>query len=255
MKYLKLLRHPTARGVAACFAAASLGGVVSFLANRPVAHAATQIASAPFSAITVQSFFDPEGKLSFKESREYYRFSDWSIASRGTEIYPEKRQLLGGAMDLALEHDLIFEPITRSVITMKKTRAEMLSLLTGMEDETCPDDSDDVVAFEPGGLILGYATTHVTTRNCLKEDRWLIPKLRCFAVKEIDRFSDGGWNEFETISLIEGEPSRSLLSAPSDYVERSPAEAVKAFAVVRGGEELFESRQLAVLTKAYAAGR
>jgi len=221
VKNAKLLRHPIARAVAACLAAASLAGVLLFLAHQPVAEAQTQAASAPFSAVTVESRFGLDGKLAWKESREYYRFSDWAVASRETEIFPEQRQLLGGAGDLALEHDLILEPFTKSVITMKKTRAQQLSLLTELAEETCPDESDDVVASEPGGIILGYATTHVTISVCegaIMEDRWMIPSLRCFSVKEIDRFSDGCRNEFEATSLIEGEPSRSLLSAPSDYV-------------------------------------
>ena len=82
----------------------------------------------------------------------------------------------------------------------------------------------------------------------------MVPKLRCFSVKKIDLFGSSR-NETDVTSLVEGEPLRSLLSAPSDYVERLPAETEKAFALARGGAELFGARFLERLTKEYAVGR
>jgi hypothetical protein len=245
------------RGVAICFAAALLVGVASFLNTRRSVEAAGPGSIVPFSAVGVESRFSPQGELVWQESTEYYRFSDGSLASRGTQIYPEKgRPLLGGALDLQLNHDLTLEPITKSVITLKRTKEEQLSFLAGLWDENCPDEDDDVVASKPGGTILGYQTTHITARfgKHWKEERWMVPKLRCFSVKKIDLFGSSR-NETDVTSLVEGEPLRSLLSAPSDYVERLPAETEKAFALARGGAELFGARFLERLTKEYAVGR
>jgi|HubBroStandDraft_1064217.scaffolds.fasta_scaffold52519_3 hypothetical protein len=252
------LLAPVVRGIAVCLTAALLGGVASFLTTRRSVRAASPGSVVPFSAVEVVSRFSPQGELVWQESTDYYRFSDGSLANRGTQVYPEKgRALLGGALDLQLNRDLTLEPITKSVITMKRTKEQQLSFLAGLWEENCPDADDDVVASEPGGTILGCPTTHVTVRfgEHWREERWMVPRLRCFSVRKIDSIGSGSRNETEVTSLVEGEPPRSLLSAPGDYLERTPAEAEKAFALARGGAELFGARYLARLTKEYAVGR
>jgi len=246
------------RGVAVCLMTALLGAVMSFLSTRRPVRAADSRASIPFSAVMVQSRFSPEGKLAWKESQEYYRFSDGSIAERATQLYPEKdRPLVGDVYDLQRNVDLLLEPITKSVITMKNTKAEQVSFLEGLWVENCPDGEEPPIeASEPGGTILGYPTTHITVHfnPGVKEEDWMAPKFRCFFLKTILSVHSSH-NETVVTSLVEGEPPRSLLSAPDDYVERAPAEVEKAFALARGGAELFGARQLERLKARYAVGR
>ena len=53
-------------------------------------------------------------------------------------------------------------------------------------------------------------------------ERWMIPELDCFSVKEIYS-SSGARNVTVVESLQEGEPDRSLMAVSPDYTERSPA--------------------------------
>ena len=256
-RYSPPLLRSTPRGVAVCLIAASLGGAVSFLATRQPVRAAGSPSALPFSAVIVESYFSPEGKLGRKDSEEYYRFSDGSFAIvNSRQVYPEEKQLIGNVVDLQLQHDLILEPVTKSVVTLNRNREQQLSFLAGLWNENCPDADDHVEATENGGMLLGFPTVHITKHLSpeWKQDRWMITKLKCFSVKDVDVFGDSR-DETLVTSLVEGEPSRSVLSAPGDYTERPPADAAKAYALASGGDQLFHPRLLDRLTKEYKVGR
>ena len=244
-----------ARGAILCLAAASVGGVASFLATRQPVQAGSGTV-VPFSAVVVTSYFSPEGKLVRKSSYDYYRFSDRSFAMiHQRQLYPTEKQWTGDVVDLQLRHDLIVEPLTKSVITLKRSLQEQLSFLDGLWDENCPDADDHVEATEDGGVLLNYPTVHITTHMdpTWKENRRMIPRLKCFSVKDVD-VSGESKNERVVTSLVEGEPSRELLAAPAGYAERAPAEVARAYALASGGDQLFVPRLLERLTKEYAAG-
>jgi hypothetical protein len=80
----------------------------------------------------------------------------------------------------------------------------------------------------PGkALDFGHQTLHITEHWVPKDpadaiERWMIPELDCFTVKEIYR-SAGARTEEVVESLEEGEPDRALAAVPAEYTERSPA--------------------------------
>ena len=253
----KALRGPVRRGLIACAMAASAGCVASFLATRQPVRAADPVPPVPFSAVVVTSYFSPEGKLARTASYDYYRFRDGSFAMvNQRQVYPVAKQWAGDVVDLQLHRDLIIEPVTRSVITLKRTREEQLSFLAGLWNENCPDADDHVEAREDGETLLGFPTVHITTRlsPTWKQDRWMVLKLKCFSVKDIDVSGDSR-DETLVTSLSEGEQPRSVLSPPGDYAERAPGEVAKAYALASGGAQIFRPRLLARLAKEYKAGR
>ena len=99
---------------------------------------------------------------------------------------------------------------------VKRSLQEQLSFLDGLWDENCPDADDHVEATEDGGVLLNYPTVHITTHMdpTWKENRRMIPRLKCFSVKDVD-VSGESKNERVVTSLVEGEPSRELLAGGS----------------------------------------
>lgn len=251
----RLLAAVASRRVAAlCALAACVGALLSFLFTSRSARAsgqATEMSSTPFTAVVLLKQFGPDGKLAVRSTWNYYRFSDGSFATGSSrEIEPERIPLSDNVTDLHLRQDLLLEPITKSVITFKRAPGEQVSALQGMWEENCP--SGNVEATEPGELFFGFPTVHITKHfdPTWKEDRWMIRELRCFSVKEVD-VSGASRNEHVVTSLALGEPPRTALSAPEGFVERSPAEAAKAYALAKNGDQLFDPRALAKLTKEY----
>lgn len=262
---MSLLKLPRKNGIprlaAICLLAAMIAGAASFFVTarsmRASQSGTPSLPSVPFTAVVVESLYAPDGTLGTGYSEDYLRFSDGSFAKVNAHgVYPGKRELMNSATDLRLERELLIEPTTRSVVTFNKPLRELISYVKGQWEESCPGKDDHIERTEPGEAFFGYPTVHVTNRfdEDWKEDRWIIPQLRCFSVKEIDDFGSSH-NELIVTSLVLGEPPRSALSAPEGYTERSPAELVKEYAIANGGEQLFGARVLKKLTQDYEAGR
>lgn len=239
-----------------CVSAALLGGLVSFLSTEHSVSASEQqpySSSSPFSAVFVIRQYSPDGKLALTSTWNYYRFSDGSYATGGSrQLEPGQRPLVDNIVDLRSQRDLMLEPVTKSVITFKRSPGEQENAMQGMWEENCPTNDSEIESTEPGEIFFGYPTVHVVKHfdPTWKEDRWMIRDLRCFSVKEIDI---AGASRDETIvtSLALGEPPRSVLSAPEDFVERSPFEVAKAYALATGGSQLFSAQALKKLTREY----
>jgi len=88
----------------------------------------------------------------------------------------------GCSYQLLFARGYIVEPLTKSVITIKRSLEEQLSFLAGLWDENCPDADDHVEATEDGGMLLNYRTVHITTRldPAWKQDWWMIPRIEVF---------------------------------------------------------------------------
>jgi hypothetical protein len=262
MSLLKLAKKSgMARLAAICLLAAIIAGVASFFATarsmRASQSSGSVLTSVPFRAVLVHRQYAPDGTLGAMASEDYLRFSDGSFAKVNAQgILPERRQLMSSATDLRLEQHLLIEPTTRSVVTFKQSLRDLISSIKGQWEESCPGKDDNIEKTEPGEAFFGYPTIHVTNRfdEDWKEDRWMIPQLRCFSVKETDVFGPSR-DELIVTSLVVGEPPRSALSAPEGYTERSPAELVKEYAIANGGEQLFDARGLKKFTQDYEAGR
>lgn len=248
------------RFVITCASGTLVAGLLSFYsAVHPVkASGRSTIAPAtPFSAVVVLSVFDPEGKLAVKSTWDYYRFTDGSFATRNSrQIEPKPGPFMDDITDLRSHEDITLEPVTKSAITINRDPREQVSEIEGEWDENCPGEDDDLAATEPGELFFGQPTVHVTKQfdRYWKQDRWMVRELRCFSVKQID-VNGPSRNERLVTSLTLGEPPQSALSPPEGFVERSPAEAAKAYALATGGDQLFVPQALEKLTKQYEAGR
>lgn len=262
---MSLLRLPKKNGIARlaaiCLLAAIAAAAASFFVTARSVRAAQSgvpsLSSTPFSAVVVQSQYAPDGALGTTYSEDYLRFSDGSFArvnAHGT--FPGQRQLMNSATDLRLQQHLLIEPTTRSAVTFKQSLRELVSSIEGQWEESCPGKDDKIEATQPGEVFFGYPTVHVTKHfdEDWKEDRWMIPQLRCFSVKETDVFGPSK-DELLVTSLVVGEPPRSALSAPEGYTERSPAELVKEYAIANSGAQLFGARILKKLTQDYEAGQ
>jgi hypothetical protein len=244
-----------------CIAVALLGGSVSFLSTGRSVKASGRAPIAPtppFSAAIVITHYWPDGtgRVALRSTWNYYRFTDGSYAQRNfRELEPDEGPGMDKVVDLRMRQELFLEPITKSVITLKYPPGEQLNEMEGAWEENCPGEDDSLESSEAGGIFFGYPTVHVVKNfdSTWREERWMIRELRCFSVKEID-VAGAAKNEHETMSLVLGEPPRSVLSAPAGYVERSPAEAAKAYAMAKGGDQLFGGA-LSKLTKDYNRGR
>jgi hypothetical protein len=245
-----------------CLATGLLAGTVSFLASVGSVRASGHDPIAPtlpFSAgIVLKQFWPPgTGKVAASTKWTYYRFTDGSYAERDTEVLlPEERPGIDKVVDLKLRQDLFMEPVTKSVITIRRAPGEQINVMNGAWEDNCPGDDDDVQSMEAGEMFFGFPTIHVVKNFGADwiEDRWMIRELRCFSVKEID-VSGPSKNEHLATSLVVGEPLRSVLSAPEGYVERSPTETVKAYALAKGGDPLFSGGLLKKLNADYERGK
>lgn len=137
------------------------------------------------------------------------------------------------------ERKLIIDPSTKSIITRVYGRQELLSDITNMEDESCPDNLESLPRRE---VYLGHQTRFVKIQEGpadAERERWIVPELECFPVKGMVR-KGGAHNEINPISLNEGEPSRDLAFVPPDYIERTPIE-IKHMYFKSTGTPLFGS--------------
>ena len=252
----------TRRFAIACLAVALLAGSLSFLSAVHSVRASGQppiAPTAPFSAAIVLTQFWPPGTgmVGTRTTWDYYRFTDGSYAERNfLQVEPGERRGMDKVVDLRMRRDLFIEPITKSVITIKRAPGEQVNDMQGAWEENCPGDDDNVESTEPGEVFFGYPTVHVVKNfdSSWRQDRWMIRDLRCFSVKRID-VAGPSKNEHLVTSLVLGEPPRSLLSAPDGYVERSPAETMKAYALARGGDQIFSAGLLKRLTEDYNKGK
>lgn len=244
-----------------CVGLALLAAAVSFFATvRPVrasAHNDPTSPAKPFSATIDLTQFWPPGTVFLRSTWNYYRFRDGSYAERDfRQIQPDQRPGIDKVVDLRLRQDLFIEPVTKSVITIKRAPGEQINVMEGAWEDNCPTEDDNLELTEPGESFFGFPTIHVVKNfgdNWI-EDRWMIRDLRCFSVKEVD-VSGSSKNEHLVTSLVLGEPPSSVLSAPEGYVERSPIETVKAYALVKGGDQLFSGGLLQKLTHDYERGK
>ncbi len=159
-------------------------------------------------------------------SLEYARYGDHTLVLHQLRRYPAPEELLSQILDRQTEREIYLDPRTRSVTTMSFPRAKQEALTSHHEAESCR--AEDIANASPDGVFFGHQTLHVTEQWGPASapdttERWIIPELDCFTVKEIYR-SGGARNEMVVESLQEGEPDRSLAAVPAEYTERSPAE-------------------------------
>lgn len=195
-----------------------------------VSYAAQHKLVRPFSAALTHSYYLPSGELSRVVAIDYLRYSDRTTVNRPTLRYPTTRELPWEVSDLATEVRLLLEPRTKSVTTTRYTRDEEYSFFSGAWEESCPAESE-ISSSSPGGVYFGYQTLHVSKTWSPQwiQERWMIPELECFSVKEINTVPGGAHNELIAASLTEGEPSRDLARPPSGYIERSPISVEQAY--------------------------
>jgi hypothetical protein len=222
-------RGTTLRRAGACLGVCllSLGASFLFYSNRArAAQAATQPRPVrPLMARRVTNYYDPSGRLSATIESQYARYGDHSLVVHQQQRYPNERDLLSQILDRQAEREIYLDPRTRSVVTMTFPRAKQESLTSGSWEESCP--TEDMANATPGGVYFDYQTLHITKHWIAKDptdatERWMIPELDCFTVKEIYR-SSGARTEEIVESLEAGEPDRTLAAVPADYTERSPA--------------------------------
>jgi hypothetical protein len=109
--------------------------------------------------------------------------------------------------------------------------------IDSLSSDSCPADTANLekvgVFFPVSHLALGLARTWV-------EEKWAVPELECFAVKQLDYLIVNGvigaHNEKIVTSITEGEPAPDLISVPANYVETSPRQVDEELARQWPGE-------------------
>lgn len=205
-----------------CMAAGLLSFWISHVAYSPATRVRAAQPARPFTASIRTEYYSPTGNLARSVVREYARFSDRTMISRVREEFPTHDDSPWEIFDVRNERKLIIDPSTKSLNTRGYGRQELLSDITNMEDESCPDNLESLPRSE---VYLGYQTRFIKIHEDPDTDRerWIVPELECFPVKSIVR-KGGAHNEINAISLNEGEPSRDLAFVPPDYTERTPTE-------------------------------
>jgi hypothetical protein len=215
-----------------CLAAGALSFAIAFVAYSPATRVRAAQSARPFTASVRTEYYFPTGDLASSVVREYARFSDRTMISRVREEFPTHSELPWEIFDLRNERKLIVDPSTKSIITRGYGRQELLSNITNMEDESCPDNLESLPR---GEAYLGYRTRFIKTHEDpdTDQERWIVPELECFPVKSVVR-RGSAHNEVNAISLNEGEPSRDLAFVPPDYAERSPSEIEEIYSKSMG---------------------
>ena len=204
---------------------------------------------APLSAKSTTNYYHPSGKLAMTIWTQYDRYSDHSLVLHQQQRYPMPVELLSQILDRRTEREIYLDPQTRSATTMTSSRAQQESATSGSWEESCP--VEDMANASPGGVFFGHQTLRITKQwaPTSTTERWMIPELDCFTVKEI--YSSGGARTEKVVeSLQEGEPDRLSAAVPADYAERSPV-AVDHLLMQAGGKAAFGSTWGAKLEREY----
>jgi hypothetical protein len=216
-----------------------ISGACVFLYSR---HAfASQLAKPvrPFTAQYTKNYYTASGELKKTDVTLYVRASDRSTSSEVTEMFPIRKQLMTEIVDMHTGQRTYLERRTRSVTRFRYLRDELMGSIASLSSESCPAD---VANLEKSGVFFGYQTLHSVSREdpAWVEEKWVVPELECFAVKQLDYLivngATGAHNEKIVTSIAEGEPAPDLITVPTDYVERSPTQVDEELGRQRPGE-------------------
>jgi hypothetical protein len=139
-------------------------------------------------------------------------------------------------MDTPHRQMITLEPFTRSKITETYTDKEFAAIISTNLDENCPAGGPPTAGGGTpyGGAFFGHAAVYsksmddIRSGGILAVERWTVPDLNCFAVKEIA--TRGTMRvEARVDSLTEIEPPSDMFNVPSGYTERSPLEMEGAY--------------------------
>jgi len=169
-----------------------------------------QVQTGPFVADLRHDYYMPSGQLARTVQLRYVRYKDGGHVMQQSETYPIRLQLMSEIFDMQNERKIFLEPNTKSRITMPYSQAEQINFRAGVWEETCPTEDLTVL---PGDSYLGYRTTHIIKHfgSDMTIERWMIPELDCFSVKEIEVIR-GARSERIAVSLKEGDPSGTTQS-------------------------------------------
>jgi hypothetical protein len=210
-----------------CVALCIISGACVFVYSR---HAfAAQLAKPvrPFTAQYTKNYYTASGELKKTDVTLYARASDRSTSSEVTEIFPIRKELMTEIVDMHTGQRTYLERRTRSVTRFQYSGDELMGSIASLSPESCPAG---VANLEKSGVFFGYQTLHSVSQedSTWVEEKWVIPELECFAVKQLDYLKvngvTGAHNEKIVNSMSEGEPAPDLIAVPADYVERSPTQ-------------------------------
>jgi len=237
-------------------AVALLSGVVSYVVfvNPGGARAqsgAVPITVRPFVAELRVDYYPPSGKLVRTQLLTYGRYADAGHVMRQTQSYPVARELMGEVFDMQHEVKIFLDPRTKSKMTMAFPRAEQISFRAGLWEENCPA-RNEVTEWTPADDMLGYKTVRVTKKfgPSWTTERWMIPMLNCFTVREVDMASSAR-TERTALKITEGEPDSAMIDALTSYTERSPAIVEGLFKNVTGEDSFMGSKLAASMEAEY----
>jgi len=235
----------------------SLGlGALTFVGVRKLKLQAQPAGRNPFTAFTLERYYDGSGALVRSYNSIYAVRSDGSWVRIWPWQDPNGRYVeIREIWDFSAKENIGIDGLTDSVTTWPLSDGQVAAFR--IPDKTCADD----LTLERATL-LGYEVVKVqrqtlqTSRKFVERDEfWLAPALDCFRLREVLASGTIGGDiarttEREVIFVIPGEPSPALFQIPPDYTERSPSQVAAEFAR-RFGRKVMSDAQLKLRDEIY----
>jgi hypothetical protein len=207
----------------------------------------------PFTVYQHEVMHSPDPKdPPIEVDRVVARRSDGSHMESFTTVSPAgEHGVVVGIREVGTGRAISLEPYTKSVSTRYHLSPDEMTEERGSLRSCTASQSALFSAAESLPKMLGHIVALDTAQNDdERSESWVALDLDCFPMQEIST-RRGARNEFTVTRVEEGEPSVSLFTIPSDYVERSPGQ-IEAVYVARYGEPLYGfGRVLETLDSAY----
>jgi hypothetical protein len=225
---------------------------IVFLSSRE--NAQSQNAFVPFIAHIVEEHF-ASAAATIPASVSYItveRKTDGSEATSTTVDSPE-RGTVGDILDVASFKHIALDSLTDSAMTFYLSANELRAELNRRH---CPDDFSAVREHSTilGYEVVRYRASYGSKRRDVNEE-WMAPALACFVMKGTFTTSGGAWNRRTVVSLTKGQPSPSMFTPASNYIERSPAQLEQVYAAKFSGAPWLPPNALENVERNYDAHR
>lgn len=225
--------------------------------------------SAEYNFTTLEKRMFPDGRLAASETVSRSRWKDGSFATRtirtlvhpsGQEIQIESRRLV----DLGKSQEVILHFPTKSKTTLVLSEETKKKYIVAFSADSClasleKKASEIRILNRSSRVLFGFATVEVERKKILKDRsvvrrQWIAPALECQVMEErvSIRLADGSSGGSSTMELIDASrfpQQRTLLDAPSDFVERKPSEVSNAARTLYGAPQCTECQASAELQK------
>jgi hypothetical protein len=224
-------------------------GAVAFKISK-IVHASP--ATGPFTVTTTEKAFDASGNQQRLETIVFATGVNGSRVVATTRKFPDGQdRVIRRILEVNAKKLIVVDEATKSIVTYPLPPEGVEFLSRG-----CSIPAGAETAVLSGAAIFKYSETKEYGEDVKAVgEEWRAPSLGCLALRQThsmfrnDKLA--GKSTRELVSIVNGEPDPSLFAIPTDYVERSPSEALSVYHQLFPTRPATPAATLEKLDKAY----